>query len=283
MSDELTQAAPFAAPSLAPADTSFASALTSAPVDTNSVAPVEPVATSVETKIENPADTPTFLETLKSKPAESTSDAPTDPIKDAAAKSETIDAKPTEPTESTEAKPTEPVVEDPPVQYDFKFADVVTPDTEKVAAWTELARAMKASPEQAQQAVDMFNDAAQKFVEHQQQEQMRVWNDTRKSWRTECMADPVIGGNNWNEAQGAIARIRDQFVSDYKPTDPRYAKDMAAFDEFLRVTGGGDHPVLNKFLYRVATAFDEPKTPSTVLKPSPNASKKPASGIYTNK
>lgn len=267
--DPFVESTASAAPAASVASVEAPVVAPAAAVETPVVVDAAPVA-PVETKVETPADIPTFLEGLKAKKAD-------EPTKDAAPEAK-AEAKP-----EGEAEPTvEPPVVEEPINYEFKFADVVTPDTEKVAAWTDLAREMRATPEQAQKAVDMFSAAAEAFVRQQQEHQNKVWVDMRAEWRKQCLADPTIGGNNWNEAQGAIADLRDHFVSDYKPTDPRYAKDMAAFDELLRVTGVGDHPVFNKFLYRVGSVLREPRAPAAGANPTPTNGKKPNGSIYTN-
>lgn len=259
-------------------------ALTSPGVDvTPAAAPVpavEPVVTAAPTAPE-PAPTahsePTLLESLRdaakapdAKPAETATEKPVE------AKAEPkVDEKAPE----TAEKPAEPVVE-APVSYEFKFADNVAPQAEKVAAFTEFAREMKMTPEQAQKAVDYFNDAATSFVQQQEKAQTDAWNDTRREWRNQIMADAEFGGAGFQTSSRAVARMRDELASSAPVGSPRYQREMAEFDNFCRYTGGGDHPALWRLLHNAAAKLDEPKMAPPNPKPVPGNGQRPSNSLY---
>ena len=69
--------------------------------------------------------------------------------------------------------------------------------------------------------------------------------------------------------------MRDQLV---------HPSDMPAFNEFLRTTGAGDHPMFLKLLHNASRYLDEGAAPANAGAPPPDAGKKPGRqglrGIY---
>ena len=109
--------------------------------------------------------------------------------------------------------------------------------------------------------------------------QMSVWDDTNKGWVTQVMADPELGGAGHKTAMARVARMRDLFVSE-RPGDAALTEQRRnEFNEFLRATGAGNHPVFLRFLNNVARRFDEPApaNPGNV-KPAPDAGRRPGTG-----
>ena len=117
----------------------------------------------------------------------------------------------------------------------------------------------------AQRLLELHAEKAAEFVkdydEKATRNQTKVFNDTRSQWAKDVMADERIGGAGYQTAMGAIARMRDMSISDHKIGTAEYKKDAADFDQFLRVTGAGDHPQFLKMLHRFARYFDEPAMP----------------------
>jgi hypothetical protein len=192
--------------------------------------------------------------------------------------------KPADPATPTDpAKPAEapPVVEAPkpePIAYqDFTLPEGVKVAPEALTEAKVLFAAANIPQGQAQSLVDLHAKYASDYATHLAAEQHRIFNETRAGWRNEIMADEQIGGAGHQTAMAAIARARDMFV-------PAANKDK--FNEFLRVTGAGDHPEFLRLLHNAARRFDEPSVPTTQAKPPPNIGKPPGrsgiSSLYTH-
>lgn len=171
---------------------------------------------------------------------------------------------------AAEVKPEEspPTPEVPAVALtveDFTLPEGVTADREKLGAFATKATELGLSKDVAQSMLDMHTGALKGFVEAQSAEQHRVFGEMRSQWRNDVMADEQIGGAGHQTAMAAIARTRDLLV-------PK--EDRAAFNEFLMVTGAGDHPALLKMLHNAARYFDEGQ-PVAAPKPPADIGKKP--------
>ncbi|MBB3453901.1 hypothetical protein FHT86_002157 [Rhizobium sp. BK313] len=232
-------------------------AVVEAPAVETPAAPAEP----------NPHETPTLLEGFKDKPevkaeeAKPAEEKPAEP----GAEAKPAEVKPEE--KPGEAKPAEtPAADLPPITYEFKLPEALKDDSDKMGAYTGVLAEHRVPPEAGQKLLDMHATAMQSYAEQVAQNQMKVWNDTRADWRKQVMADEQLGGAGHQTAMGAIARMRDMFVSE---------KDMPAFDEFLRITGAGDHPAFLRMLHSAARHFDEPGMPPPNPKPSPSNGQAP--------
>lgn len=175
-----------------------------------------------------------------------------------------------------DAKPVEPVV---PAAVDYKYelpASIKLDDMHRTELHSVLD-AYRADPSNVQPLIDLHNKTMEDFAAQTRREQYKVFNETRAGWRKEVLADEEIGGSGHQTAMGAIARMRDLFVPE---------KDRPAFDEFLRVTGAGDHPSFLRMVHNSARYFDEPAPPPPNPKPSPSNGAKPGKGgvrdLYTH-
>ncbi len=181
--------------------------------------------------------------------------------------------KPEETAPADGEKPADtPVVEPPaaePIQYEaFTFPDGLQPG-EELGRFTELAGAARVPQETAQQLLDMHVAEIQKLREHESAEQHRVWNETRRNWRTEIMADEELGGSGFETNRATAARMLDLFV----PEDRR-----TAFNHALIATGMTDHPEFFRFLVNIARKFDEPSPAPLPRNPPPDIGRNPSSG-----
>lgn len=235
---------------------------------------VEPVASVQAEGVEQPkAETSepelTLLEKFDAEKAET--EKPAEKAED-----KTADEKPAD----GEKKPEEPKPDDAPkeaaplepVDYFEKLTipETIVMDDEmkgKVASAFDAFRADPAAG--AQGLIDLHNETMQTYADHVSKEQHRVWNETRKGWVTEAMADPVIGGAGFQTAMGKIAEMRDMFVPE---------ADKPAFEQFLRVTGAGDHPAFLRMMHTAARHFGAPAMPPPGAKPAPNNGKPPKRG-----
>ena len=154
----------------------------------------------------------------------------------------------------TEAPATEPA------KYEFQLPEGVTADQESMTAYTGLLAENGISSEVGQKLIDMHIATIQQYANNSLAEQHKAFAEVRKGWREQVLADEEIGGAGHQTAMSAIARMRDLFV-------PK--EEKAAFDEFLRITGAGDHPAFLKAFHRAARFFDEPSVPAQRGSPPP--------------
>lgn len=245
-----------AAPDPAPAPVAAVQPDAGAPA---AAAPTEPAAPAA------PAPEPTLLQKHDAAAAAATKPAdpakPAEPPKPSAAAPDP--AKPTEPASAE--PPAAPTLE--PVEYAYTLPDTIQMDEATRGAFHTALDAFRTDPAAgAQGLIDLHNRTMQQYAEHLAAEQHRVFNETRKAWRTEVMASEDMGGAGHETAMGAIARMRDLFVPE---------ADRAAFDQFLMVTGAGDHPAFLRLLHNAARHFDEAPLPPPDPRPAPNGGQRP--------
>lgn len=245
--------------------------------------------------IELVAERPSLLETVgKDKSAEPKPDAavekpaaeakPAEPAKPEAAKEPAKAEDTKKATVPLDAKPAEPDKPAPLAAIEYKYT---LPETLKLddALKTDLHGAFdafRADPQAGAQAlIDLHTKVVGDLVTQNATDTLRnqhkSFNDTRTQWNKDWAADEQIGGAGYQTSLRAIARMRDQFVSAEVPGSERHEADRKSFEEFLRVTGAGDHPAFGRFLHNVARAFDEPALPPANPKPAPNNGAKPGS------
>lgn len=231
---------------------------------------VEPVADVVVTEPAKPAEPNAHAEATLLEGADKTVEEPAKPAK--------VDepAKPVEVAKVDELA--EVVVEVPPITYEaFKLPEGVKFQEKELKEAQELFGSMKLTQDQAQSLMDRYTGEMQRFTEHLQAEQHRVFSETRKAWRDEVLADPQIGGAGHQTAMKAIARMRDALV-------PK--ADLPAFNDFLRATGAGDHPQFLRLLHSVSRFMDEPTAPAITGNPPKNNGTRPGrrglQGIYAD-
>jgi hypothetical protein len=244
-----------------------------------------PDATPVAGSDAPPADAsePTLLEKFDAeKKAAAEKPAEGDPAKPAE-EAKPAEAAPAEPEKKPDetAKPEEgeqPPVEAAPVELpkvDY-FEKLTLPETIQMddARRGEFSGALdllRTDPAAGAQAiVDLHNKAMTEYADHLQREQYRVFNETRRGWQNDVMADPVLGGAGFQTAMGKIAQTRDVLVSSHKPGTDGYQSDVAKMEEFLRVTGAGDHPWFLGMMHRAHRFVGEPGLPPANPKPPPS-------------
>jgi hypothetical protein len=234
----------------APEVAAIAAVEIAAPVVESVVAPA--ITETVAPEVKPHTDTPTLLS------------APTEEL-----------AKPTEPEVKTPAAavtPITPVTEVAPVVepvYEFKLPDNITVEQPRLDAYTSVLKEHKIAPEVGQSLIEMHTAAMTDYAAHLRQEQHTSFAETRANWANEVRSDPELGGSGHQTALKAAARVRDLLV----PEERR-----EAFNNFLAVTGAGDHPEFIRMLYAAARIFDEPAAPSVTAMPS--ASGQPAAKTF---
>lgn len=290
MADEAENAvAPAATPDAAPAAAAPEPVVSAAPEPAAAAEPAAAVAAP-----EAPISEPTLLEGVK---APGTEDAPAADADKAAEAAPAADAKPAEvkadpakpegdkPAEAAADKPADPVAEPvkpavEPLDYKYELPETLKLDDTQRGELHGAIDAYRADPSNLQPLVDYHNQRMTQYAEHLGREQYRVFNETRKGWRDEVLADPEIGGAGHHTAMQAIARMRDTFASSHEPGTAEHAADLADFDAFLRMTGAGDNKIFLKMMHRFAQFADEPRMITAEIKPAPQPKMKGGSPLY---
>lgn len=189
---------------------------------------------------------------------------PADKAGEDAAKAVADAAKAAEPAKPAEGEPVLPVLVTS--EHEFKLPDGIKGDAPELKEFTALLAKDGVKAETAQTLLDRHAAAMTQFAEHMASEQHRIFSETRAGWKNEVLADPQIGGSGHQTAMMAIARMRDLLVPE---------TDRSSFNEFLRVTGAGDHPQFLKLLHTAARYFDEPGAPTVIGSPPAKNGEKP--------
>lgn len=295
MADPKDDIAAGTAPAIAPQESAPlpapAPAAASSEVEAPAVAPiVAPPAAPAEAKPELSTDKPSLLESFDKdkKPAEAK------PAAEAVEAPKVEAAKPAEPKLGEEIKPAAEVKPEPapPVEYTLTVPETIKGDDPRMADFTAALREANLPAELGStigtKLLAMHADTMQAYADLVAAQQHKVFNDTRKTWNDQVLADPIIGGSGHVTAMTAIARTRDTLVSDAAPGTPQYDADFKAHEDFMRITGAGDHPIYLKMLHRAARYVDEPQArdipagimPTPTNGANPNASR--ASKLYTH-
>lgn len=182
-------------------------------------------------------------------------------------------AKPTE-AKTTEVKPPDAAA---PVKYEpFTLPEGVKADEAKIAEFQTLIGTHGVTQETAQKLVNLHTANLQAYAEQVAQDQVKAWNETRAGWVQQIKSDEQLGGAGHQTVTQAVARMRDLFVPNGPEGSPA-AAERKAFNEFLNVTGAGDHPAFWRFLYNVSRRFDEPAAPAIQARPPADLGRKPGS------
>lgn len=151
---------------------------------------------------------------------------------------EPVVAEPTAPV-----VPEVPVVEGAPEAYaDFNFSEGYNVDTAIMEKFTELAKGLDLTQEDAQKVMDL----AVENMANAQKIQEQAWLKQRDDWVKDIKADKDFGGEKFNETMERAKRSVANFFGD----------DVL---KFLDATGYGDHPGLLKGLAKIDMAVGEDK------------------------
>lgn len=253
---ESVAASPAAAPAATPESVAAAVAEPVAPVAAEPAAPAaEPAASE-----------PTLLEKFD---ADKKAKEPATPE----AKPAGSEAKPKDGAAAPEPGgdlPAEPAALEP-VAYEYTLPETIKLDDASRAEFHTALDAFRKDPVKgAQQLVDMHNKAMTEFAQQTYQNQVKAFNETRRGWVDQVMGDEELGGAGYQTTMGAIARMRDMLVPE---------KHLSEFNDFLKVTGAGDHPAFLRMLHAAARIFDEAPMPPPGPKPPPNLGKPQGRGL----
>jgi hypothetical protein len=169
-----------------------------------------------------------------------------------------------------------------PLAYEYKLPETLKMDDGLKTKVHGAFDAFRADPSKGVQGlIDLHNEQMQAYATDYSaktaEAQQRAFADTRKDWVKQLMADPELGGAGYQTAMGAVARVRDLALSSHPQGSKGYQEDAKNFDQFLRITGAGDHPAFLRLLHNLARYVDEPQAseaPSNI-KPAPTNGKAP--------
>jgi hypothetical protein len=259
------------------ATSASAAAPAPAPAATPAIAEVVAPAPAVETTPASapastelhPVDVPSLLEDAGKKPNAKAEKAPKT---DAAA----------------EAPAPAPTPELAAIEWDFKLPETLKADDATIGQLRENLTSLLRPKEgetpshAAQRLLDMHANAIADYAKQVDSNQRQAWNNVRKEWRTQALADEMIGGAGHDTAMGVVARVRDSLISEAKPGTAQYKNDVKEVQDFLRITGAGDHPAFLKMLYRAGRYVDEAPAPKFTGSPPPDAGRKPGRRLYSD-
>lgn len=149
-----------------------------------------------------------------------------------------------------------PAPKEAPV-YTYEFPEGLSLDAESLKPVNETFAKHGISPEVAKELMGLHTGALKAFAEQAvnqgQEDQRRIWAETRGNWRNEIRADEQIGGAGYETNLRRAAEVRDRLV----PKD-----QMAAFNRMLLVTGVGDHPEFIRFCVNAHRYVGEGSVPA---------------------
>jgi hypothetical protein len=252
------------APAAQPPAAEPAPVVATTPAPAPAAATDKPVEPSSPAAAEPAAAVPTLLEKFDKEKADAEA---AKAAKAAAPKPQATEAA--KPAEAPPAQPTAPVPT--PVEYKYTLPETIRMDDTLKGEVHGALDAFRANPSEGVQGlINLHEKQMRAFAEHMANEQQRIFRETRQGWAKEILSDPEIGGSGHQTAMGAIARMRDLFVPE---------KDRPRFEEFLRVTGAGDHPSFLKLLHQAARFYDEPALPPPNPRPAPGNGRRPTNRL----
>lgn len=174
------------------------------------------------------------------------------------------------PPAEDDAAPAPEVTAPPAVAYEpFTLPEGLSVDKDRMDSYTALLGAHGIKQEAGQALIEMHTAAMQQYAAGLLSDQHRAFADMRSAWREQVRGDAELGGAGHQTAMAAVARMRDLLV-------PAARRD--AFNDFLRVTGAGDHPEFLRILHAASRLYDEPAVPPAPHRPPPNIGKPPRGG-----
>ena len=266
-------AAPVAAPVAAPAE----------PVSAAPVAPVAPPVEAAAPQAAPPgaAEPPKQASLLQQFDAEQ--------------KTKVEEPKPAEPAKAEEPakveaeKPVEPKVEEPapvkeltpeekaaaaaeaakiaaePVKreakFEYKLPEGVTLPAEMEVEMHGALNNFLTDPNAANQQalVDWHIARVQDGIKAYHEDALRQFNEFNDKEAKRFKEHPTLGGRAFNTSMGAIAAVRDAFVSKAAPGTPAYAEAMKRWNDWEDRTGGGSSSIFLEFLHNVSDYMNEPE------------------------
>lgn len=133
-------------------------------------------------------------------------------------------------------KPAEPAPE-PPEKYELTAPEGLELNDEVLAEVDPVFRELGLTNDQANKIMPL----AGKFMERITAAQQDAHATLSADWAKQAKADPRLGGKNWGETEGFVAKAFDTAAAGLGKDG---AKQVGDFKELLDATGLGNHPVL---------------------------------------
>lgn len=147
-------------------------------------------------------------------------------------------AEPESPEQTSEEQSAEAVKQSAPEQYEeFKSPEGVTIDSQALEDFTEVARELNLSQDDAQKVIDKMAPAMAARNEE-------VMSQLREQWLSDTSSDKEFGGEKLNENLGMAKKALDTFGS-------------PELTQLLNETGLGNHPEVIRVFYRAGKAISE--------------------------
>ena len=147
-------------------------------------------------------------------------------------------ANPESPEQTSEEQSAEAVKQSAPEQYEeFKSPEGVTLDSQALENFSEVARELNLSQDDAQKVIDKMAPAMAARNEE-------VMTQLREQWLSDTSSDKEFGGEKLNENLGMAKKALDTFGS-------------PELTQLLNETGLGNHPEVIRVFYRAGKAISE--------------------------
>jgi hypothetical protein len=151
-----------------------------------------------------------------------------------------------------------------PEEYaEFTVPEGFELDQEVGAKFSEMARGLNLTQEQAQGLVGLQNELMQKYEDQRQESLTQALEAQRNRWADEIRNDPEVGGAQFDSTVQTAMKAMQAFGSD----------DLR---QLLNESGIGNHPAVVKLFHKIGKGMSEdtmvqPGTQSSTERPEPRA------------
>lgn len=130
---------------------------------------------------------------------------------------------------------------DKPIEYtDFTMPEGMALDANLLGQFTPIAKELKLGQEQAQKLVTLYAEQQKAAAAAS----VKAWGDQQKAWETASRSDKEFGGDGLDANLAVAKQALDKFGT------PELKAYLDAF-------GGGNHPEVIRFFYRIGKAVSE--------------------------
>ena len=176
-----------------------------------------------------------------------------------------VEEPPKEPTTEEKAAAEAAKIAAEPVKreakFEYKLPEGVTLPAEMEAEMHGALNNFLTDPNPANQQalVDWHIARVQDGIRAYHEDALRQFNEFNDKEAKRFKEHPTLGGRAFNTSMGAIAAVRDAFVSKAAPGTPAYAEAMKRWNDWEDRTGGGSSSIFLEFLHNVSDYMNEPE------------------------
>lgn len=127
-----------------------------------------------------------------------------------------------------------------PEKYEFKFAEGVKVDEARLAKFSEAAKSLKLTQEQAQSLADQYAEA----VAEGATAQTKAWETMVAKWGEDARTDKEFGGTNFDANVGLANKVLTKYGT-------------PQLRQTLNETGVGNHPEIIRLLVKIGKDISE--------------------------